>query len=212
MPEEELAGPGGRAATEAALEEAAVALLRRDGVLAGLNLREVADEAGVNRGLVYHYFGSRGNLLRKALRRRGETGLQKLRALQPSPFVERQLRFVQTLLDDPEPVMLRTLLLLDRTEHLTMMPLKGNTQARLREAVKTGELDPDLDRMALHAFLVTSVYGYVLYREAFAAELDVDIASLDADYVELYKRIMGCLRPSGEERRSSDPGEPGSAT
>jgi hypothetical protein len=27
----------------------------RNGVLAGLNLREVAAEAGVNRGLVYHY-------------------------------------------------------------------------------------------------------------------------------------------------------------
>ncbi|HAM48545.1 MAG TPA: TetR family transcriptional regulator, partial [Alphaproteobacteria bacterium] len=47
-----------RGASEAALEAAALRLLRRHGVLAGLNLREVADEAGVNRGLVYHYFGS----------------------------------------------------------------------------------------------------------------------------------------------------------
>ena len=38
--------------------------IERDGVLAGLNLQEVADEAGVNRGLVYRYFGSRRELLR----------------------------------------------------------------------------------------------------------------------------------------------------
>src|SRR5690606_36581152 len=59
--------PPDRAATEAALEQAALRLLERNGVLAGLNLREVADEAGVNRGLVYHYFGSRRDLLRAAL-------------------------------------------------------------------------------------------------------------------------------------------------
>ena len=53
-----------RPATEAALQRAALDLLGRNGVLAGLNLREVADEAGVNRGLVYHYFGSRRDLLR----------------------------------------------------------------------------------------------------------------------------------------------------
>src|SRR5262245_36628667 len=57
-----------RAATEQALQKAALALLERNGVLAGLNLREVAEEAGVNRGLVYHYFGSRRALLRAALR------------------------------------------------------------------------------------------------------------------------------------------------
>ena len=37
----------------------AFGLIRRNGVLAGLNLREVADRAGVNRGNIYHYFGSR---------------------------------------------------------------------------------------------------------------------------------------------------------
>src|SRR5215475_1197825 len=44
--------PPDRAATEAALQKAALSLVERNGVLAGLNLREVAEEAGVNRGLV----------------------------------------------------------------------------------------------------------------------------------------------------------------
>src|SRR5690606_37889256 len=59
---------GDRAATEAVLEKAALELLDERGILAGLNLREVADRAGVNRGLVYHYFGGGRDLLRAALR------------------------------------------------------------------------------------------------------------------------------------------------
>lgn len=56
-----------RPATEAALQRAVIDLLERHGVLVGLNLPEVADEAGANRGLVYHYFGSRRDLLPAAL-------------------------------------------------------------------------------------------------------------------------------------------------
>lgn len=181
-------------------------LLRRDGVLAGLNLREVADEAGVNRGLVYHYFGSRGKLLRKALRHRGEKALQEIRALQGYPFVERQVRFLRTLLDNPEPVRLRTLLLLDGSERFKMMPLKAQTQAAIRAAVEAGEVDPDIDTNALHALLVTSVYGYVLYRESFAAELGVKVESLDERYSELYERVVDSLAPreTGIDHSRSD--------
>ena len=55
--------------TKELLENASLAMLNANGVLAGLNLREVAERAGVNRGLVYHHFGSRDQLLRSALKR-----------------------------------------------------------------------------------------------------------------------------------------------
>lgn len=42
-----------RAETERRLIDAALDLIRRNGVLTGLNLREVADGAGVNRGNIY---------------------------------------------------------------------------------------------------------------------------------------------------------------
>jgi len=61
------AAPGDRATTEALLQRAALELLEANGVLDGLNLREEADRACVNRGLVYHYCGSRRELLRSAL-------------------------------------------------------------------------------------------------------------------------------------------------
>jgi len=184
---------GGRASTEAALEEAAMALLARDGVLAGLNLREVADEAGVNRGLVYHYFGSRGKLLRRALRRRGESSLQKIREIDRMPLADGQLRLLRTLLGDPEPVKLRTLLLIDGTEKMKMMPLRERTQGLLGQAIQSGDLDPGLDRNGVHAFLVTAIYGYILYREAFAAEMGVELPALDEGFAEVYERAVRSL-------------------
>ena len=207
--EGELATAGGRAATEAALEEAALSLLQRDGILAGLNLREVADEAGVNRGLVYHYYGSRGKLLRQALRHRGEKAMQQIVSLEHSRFAHRQLQFLRTLIDNAESVRLRTLLLLDRTERIRMMPLRDQVQARLRHAVDSGEIDPDLDLRSLHAFVVSSVYGYVLYREPFAAELGIEVSELDDRFSELYERIILSLapprRPRGARRAPDAP-------
>jgi len=58
-----------RAETERRLIEVALELIREKGVLAGLNLRKVAEGAGVNRGNIYHYFGSRQELLRAAINR-----------------------------------------------------------------------------------------------------------------------------------------------
>lgn len=186
----------GRLATEAALEEAATMLLRRDGVLAGLNLREVADAAGVNRGLVYHYYGSRAKLLREALRHRGAATRSQLAANAQLRFVPRFRAFFQTIVGNVEPVVLTTLLLLDGSERLRVMPLREQAQAGLRRAVTDGELAPDVDLVALHAFVVTGVYGYALYREAFAAELGVPVRELDLRVSALlFDRLLPTLAP-----------------
>ena len=83
-----------RAETEQRLIDVAIDLIRQNGVLAGLNLREVADGAGVNRGNIYHYFGSRRELLRAAIARRFEAMAKVLdtRKKPRTPFVERRLR------------------------------------------------------------------------------------------------------------------------
>lgn len=131
--------------------------------------------------------------------------MQQILSLEHSPFARTQLQFLRTLVDNAEPVRLRTLLLLDRTERLRMMPLREQTQARLRHAMDSGELDPDLDLRSLHAFIVSSVYGYVLYREPFAAELGIDISELDERFSELYERIMLSLGPPARRpRRARD--------
>jgi len=102
-----------RAATEAALERAALELLARNGVLAGLNLREVAAEAGVNRGLVYHYFGSRRDLLRAALGSDVRERMHDLAQGTHGDLRHRFANFFRTMLGHRRAVVLSTLLVLD---------------------------------------------------------------------------------------------------
>ena len=63
-----VAGPDRRGAAEAALLDAAERLLLDVGG-AGVTTRRVAEEAGVNHGLVHYYFGSIENLLARVLER-----------------------------------------------------------------------------------------------------------------------------------------------
>jgi AcrR family transcriptional regulator len=197
-----------RQATEKALEDAALALLRRDGILAGLNLREVADAAGVNRGLVYHYFGSRGKLLRSALTRHGQRNLQRLRALAGLPGPERWRRFLETILEDPEPIELTTLLLMDGTARIRATPLKDETLAAIRRDIEAGELPDDLDLVAFHTVMVTSAYGYLLYRKAFAAEHGLSLAELDRRVADLlYGRFLQALAASGPRASKPSPAQ-----
>lgn len=188
----------GRLATEQALEDAALELLRRDGVLAGLNLREVADTAGVNRGLVYHYYGSRGKLLRRALRRRGRANLEKLRGLSGLAGARRWRRFFEVVIANPEPVQLQTLLLMDGTETLRSTPLREEAMRSIERDVEEGYLVPGVDRIALHTIMVTGVYGYVLYRQAFAREHDVPVEELDERVAGLFfGPMLEALTPAG---------------
>ncbi len=79
-----------RAAAETALLDAAERLLVDVGH-AGITTRRLAEEAGVNHGLVHYYFGSVENLLVRALERFTERMIERQRILYASdePFVEK---------------------------------------------------------------------------------------------------------------------------
>ncbi|HKG44329.1 MAG TPA: TetR/AcrR family transcriptional regulator [Gaiellaceae bacterium] len=79
-----------RAAAEDALLDAAERLLVEVGH-AGITTRRLAEEAGVNHGLVHYYFGSNENLLARALERFTERLVERQRALYAGdePFVEK---------------------------------------------------------------------------------------------------------------------------
>jgi|SRR5215217_5684555 len=79
-----------RAAAEDALLDAAECLLVEVGH-AGITTRRLAEEAGVNHGLVHYYFGSNENLLARALERFTERLVERQRALYAAdePFVEK---------------------------------------------------------------------------------------------------------------------------
>ena len=79
-----------RSAAEEALLDAAERLLVEVGH-AGITTRRLAEEAGVNHGLVHYYFGSNENVLVRALERFTERLLVRQRELYAAdePFVEK---------------------------------------------------------------------------------------------------------------------------
>jgi AcrR family transcriptional regulator len=79
-----------RASAEEALLDAAERLLVDVGH-GGITTRRLAEEAGVNHGLVHYYFGSNENLLVRALERFTERMIERQRALYGAdePFVEK---------------------------------------------------------------------------------------------------------------------------
>ncbi|HET7568667.1 MAG TPA: TetR family transcriptional regulator [Gaiellaceae bacterium] len=90
-----------RSAAERALLDAAERLLVEVGH-AGITTRRLAEEAGVNHGLVHYYFGSNENLLVKTLERFTERLIARQRELYASdlPFVEKWRTAMRYLVAD----------------------------------------------------------------------------------------------------------------
>src|SRR5262245_61216362 len=90
-----------RSAAEGALLDAAERLLVDVGY-AGITTRRLAEEAGVNHGLVHYYFGSNENLLISALERFTERLTTRQRELYAAdvPFVEKWRTAMRYLVSD----------------------------------------------------------------------------------------------------------------
>ncbi len=90
-----------RSAAEDALLDAAERLLVDVGH-AGVTTRRLAEEAGVNHGLVHYYFGSVENLLVRTLERFTERILARQRELYSAdvPFIEKWRTAMRHLVDD----------------------------------------------------------------------------------------------------------------
>jgi AcrR family transcriptional regulator len=91
-----------RTAAEGALLDAAERLLVEVGS-AGITTRRLAEEAGVNHGLVHYYFGSIENVLFRTLERFTERLIARQRALYSSqdvPFIEKWRTAMKYLVDE----------------------------------------------------------------------------------------------------------------
>jgi AcrR family transcriptional regulator len=90
-----------RASAEEALLDAAERLLVDVGY-AGITTRRLAEEAGVNHGLVHYYFGSNENLLVRALERFTEKLIARQRELYAAdvPFIEKWRTAMRYLVSD----------------------------------------------------------------------------------------------------------------
>jgi AcrR family transcriptional regulator len=90
-----------RATAEDALLDAAERLLVDIGY-AGITTRRLAEEAGINHGLVHYYFGSNENLLLRALERFTQRLIDRQRELYASdlPFIEKWRTAMRYLLSE----------------------------------------------------------------------------------------------------------------
>ena len=181
-----------RAETERRLIDAALDLIRRNGVLAGLNLREVAAAAGVNRGNIYHYFGSRQELLRAAIARRFQAVVSHIVSdRRGRPFVERRLR--PFLGDSFQDSHLRALLVIDGDESVDPMPAYEASLRSLNQDVIDGDIDAAHDLEALQVALSALLRGYRIFREPYAKRIGTNVDDLDervASIVGIWLKAM----------------------
>ena len=163
----------------ALLEQAALDLMEENGVLAGLNLREVAEKAGVNRALVYHYFGSREELLRSALTRDLKDRLDQITQGLSLPFNSRVRQMLRTMVQHQPALRLAMLLMLDGKKEVRLAPLKEAWLETFEQDQAERKIDESLDLEVFLVMISALSYGYALMRESFAAEFEIDPVSLD---------------------------------
>ncbi len=192
-----------RAETEQRLIDVALDLIRENGILGGLNLREVAAGAGVNRGNIYHYFGSRRELLRTAINRRFDAVVDSIIASKRNvPFVTRRLGAIRTK-DTINDSQLRALLILDGDHSVDPMPQYEAAISHLRQDVIDGEIHSDHDLEALHATLTALLRGYRIFRIPIANRIGIGAKELDARVTEIVRTwLVAMKRPTPTEDAS----------
>ena len=197
-----------RAETEQRLIDVALALIRQNGVLAGLNLREVADGAGVNRGNIYHYFGSRQELLRAAINRRFGAVVDSIIASKRNvPFVTRRLSTFRSR-DTLNDSQLRALLVLDGDDSVDPMPQYEGAISHLRQDVINGEIHRDHDLEALHAALTALSRGYRIFRLPLAKRMGLGARELDDRVAEIVRTwLVAMAQPPAESEMAGEEGE-----
>jgi AcrR family transcriptional regulator len=182
-----------RARTEADLLDAAFELLQRDGVFAGLNLQEVAERAGVNRGQIYQYFGDRRSLLRSAVACRTREWAAGAKRHWEMPFARRRHAMLDAALAAPEVIMVEALLAIDGDTGYHALPEIERTRAALERDERSGDLPADSDALALHAFMVAACKGYVIFREPLARDIGVPVEQLDARVAVVHEQLLKAI-------------------
>ncbi|TNC20227.1 TetR/AcrR family transcriptional regulator [Amycolatopsis alkalitolerans] len=186
-----------RARTEADLLEATFDLLQRDGIFAGLNLQEVADRAGVNRGQIYQYFGDRRSLLRAAVAYRAREWAAGARRHWEMPFIQRRRAKFRSALRNPRSTFVEAMLAIDGDPDYHVLPEIDKTRAALERDQRTGDLPAEADAVATHAFMVAAYKGYLIFRESLARDLGIPVNRLDARVLAVHDRILEAMAEDG---------------
>ena len=194
-----------RATTERNLLDAAWSLSERDGILAGLNLNEVAAAAGANRASIYQYFGSRQGLLRAAMHKR----LEELRPVwledRRLPFVERRLHAFDVVSGgQPTLVKLMLLLILEGSPNFNPLILDlERARTSIAQDVDDGTLPIGTDVDLAHVMPLATYVGYALLREWVAEELELDLDELDQRARPVFEAMLRGLSADTVQKSDS---------
>jgi TetR/AcrR family transcriptional regulator len=161
-----------RSAAETALLDAAERLLVEVGY-AGITTRRLAEEAGINHGLVHYYFGSIENVLARTLERFTERLIERQRAMYAAdvPFIEKWRTAMRFLLEEDvryEKVWLELQALGWNHEDLRrrLAAVEREWRAVLTEAFAEPreQLGLDIPLEALVSLVVTFNFGVIVER------------------------------------------------
>lgn len=192
--------PRDREATQARLLDAARRLIESEGVLAGVTLSKVADEAGVNRGQIYQYFGTRRHLLRAALASMSSQRADEADFAQP--FRRRRMTAFDKAIERNAEIRLDALLALDGDTDLGLFPVYDRAIDALRQDVKAGALPADTDVELMHVLTAATYLGYAVFREAMAEETSIPLPELDSRARASFARIVDAVAGSGTPDRT----------
>ena len=184
------------------LLDAAVRVFARKGYHAS-RVGDIAEEAGVAHGLLYHYFGSKEDVLRAVFRETWRALIETIESVEEAGDPPReQLRKVAEILLRSwrrDPDLVRVLVLeVTRSQHLPgEMEEIGESFAAIQEIVERGQADGsirrDLDaRLASYVFygaVEELLTGWVLGR---LPDGDEDVAAAERTLVEI---VTGGLAP-----------------
>jgi AcrR family transcriptional regulator len=180
-----------RSTAEEALLDAAERLLVDVGH-AGITTRRLAEEAGVNHGLVHYYFGSIENVLIRTLERFTERLIERQRAMYAAdlPFIEKWRTAMRYLVEEDvryEKVWLELQALAWNRPELRerLAPVDAEWRAVLTEAFARPREDLGIDMPldALVSLVVTFNLGIMVER----------LAGITAGHEELLSWIDGLL-------------------
>jgi len=150
--------------------EAALAHIAERGVLAGLNMREVADAVGVTPANIYHHFGSRQGLLRAALTHQIEQLTAPIDAAVTEPYAEWRTAIFDLIQENP-PLRNTALLALDDDpayEALVLWELAAEHYQRL---IDEGDLPEGFDYLAAHVLTLSMSMGVAIYGAAVSRQM-----------------------------------------
>lgn len=186
--------------------------------LAGARVDEIAHAAGINKQLVYHYFGSKDGLYLAVLERvyaeiREQERALSLEHLPPEEAMARLIAFsfdylaahpdFIALLNDENGQSGRHLAK-SRRMHEMHSPLIALIRQTLRNGAETGLFRGDMDALQLYISIAGLAYFYFSNNRTLSAIFDRDLAAQRA--VAARRRhvidfVMAALRPETQPKR-----------